>query len=675
VCAQGNGTLGAAAPEPDDDQRARALPTQENLMAPTTTGGAAPTDTTRSPATTWQTLDGRATVIEGGLWARRQAINRDGALPHGYRMLEVAGNLENLRIAAGTSTGRYRGPVFMDSDVYKWIEAAAYEHARVPSDWLVSHMRAAIDVVGAAQGADGYLNSHYQVAEPGRRWTDFAHGHELYCAGHLFQAAVAHRRATGEDRLLAIARRFADYLDARFGPGKQPGTPGHPEIEMGLVELYRQTGERRYLALARFFLDQRGHGWLGPGRYNSSAYYQDRVPIREATEVEGHAVRSLYLTAGVADVYLETGEAALLSALERQWSDLVSHKLYVTGGVGSRHLGEAFGQPYELPNDLAYDETCAAIASILWSWRMLLATGQSRFAELIDRTLHNAVLAGVSLDGERYFYVNPLASNGLPEHLGRGGCRRKEWHLVACCPPNVMRLVASLGHYVASCDRTGLQVHQYAPARIATALPSGPAVALRLETRYPWEGAIRLTVEAGDGGPWTLALRVPGWSGHATARVNGGAVDASPSANGYLRLERSWRAGDVVELEFPMAVTLIEPHPAIESTRGCVAIERGPLVYCVEQVDQGEAPLTELEIDATGRFASHWEPDLLEGIVTIRAAGFQVDTASWRGRLYRPAGSAPPPRRRGIDLTAIPYYAWANRAAGAMRVWIPRATI
>lgn len=463
------------------------------------TRGAPPTDTTRSPAARWRTLDGGAVTIEGGLWARRQATNRDAALPHGYRMLEVAGNFENLRIAAGRSVRRYQGPVFMDSDVYKWIEAAAYEHGRVPSDWLLSHMTTAIDVVAAAQGDDGYLNSHYQVAEPGRRWTDFAQGHELYCAGHLFQAAVAHRRATGDERLLAIARRFADYLDSTFGPGKRPGTPGHPEIELGLTELYRETGERRYLSLAGFFLDQRGRGWLGPGRYSSSAYYQDRVPVREASEVEGHAVRALYLTAGVADVYLETGEAALLTALDRQWADLVGGKLYVTGGVGSRHLGEAFGQPYELPNDLAYCETCAAIGSILWSWRMLLATGQGRFADLIDRTLHNAVLAGVSLDGERYFYVNPLASNGRPEHLGRGGCRRKEWHLVACCPPNVMRLLASLGHYVATRDETGVQVHQYAPARIATQLPTGSAVTLRRASRSSARRDSRSTRPRGKG--------------------------------------------------------------------------------------------------------------------------------------------------------------------------------
>jgi uncharacterized protein len=637
--------------------------------------GARPTDTTESPAAAWRTLEGGGATIEGGLWARRQQINRDAALPHGYRMLEVAGNLENLRIAAGASTGRYQGPVFMDSDVYKWIEAAAYEHARQPGDWLRSHMASAIDVVAAAQGDDGYVNSHYQVAEPGRRWTDFAQGHELYCAGHLFQAAVAHRRATGEERLLRIAVRFAEYLDATFGPGKRVATPGHPEIEMGLTELYRETGERRYLDLARFFLDQRGHGWLGPGRYASSAYYQDRVPVREATGLEGHAVRALYLTAGVADVYLETGEAALLSALERQWADLTGHKLYVTGGVGSRHLGEAFGQPYELPNELAYCETCAAIASILWSWRMLLATGQARFADLIDRTLHNAVLGGVSLDGERYFYVNPLASNGATERLGRGGCRRKEWHLVACCPPNVMRLVASLGHYVATRDDAGVQIHQYVPARIATRLASGRGVGLRMETRYPWEGAVRLTVEDGDGSRWALALRVPEWSGRAAVRVNGNAVDAAPEGSGYLCLERGWRGGDAVEVDFRMEARLVEPHPAIESTRGAVAIERGPLVYCLEQADHGDVPIDELTIDAAVPLESRWAPELLEGIEVVRASGSRVDTASWRGRLYRPVGSGAPPARQHAELTAIPYYAWANREQGAMRVWVPRATI
>src|SRR5438094_2813445 len=531
-------------------------------MTPPRTAG--PVDAEKSPAAILKPLDARAVTIEGGVWARAQAVNHDAALPHGHRMLEAAGNFENLRLAGGRSTGRYRGPVFMDSDVYKWLEAAACEIARAPSAWLDSTSKEAIDLVAAAQGADGYINSYYTVAEPGKRWTDFAHGHELYCAGHLIQAAVASRRATGDDRLLTIAQRFADYLHSLFGPGRRVATPGHPEIEMALVELYRETGERRHLDLAAFFLEHRGRGWLGPGRYNSSASFQDRVPMRDATTIEGHAVRALYLTAGATDVYLETGEAALLTALNRQWHDLVSGKLYITGGVGGRHLSEAFGQPYELPNDLAYCETCGAIASVMWSWRMLLATGESRFGDLIERTLYNAILAGVSLSGDRYFYVNPLASNGEPELLSRGGCRRKEWHLVACCPPNVMRLLASIGHYLATRDAAGVQIHQYASARIATELAPGQAVALRIESAYPWEGRVRLGVEEGSSRAWTLSLRVPGWCAGASARVNGREVAPARDGAGYLRVERQWARGDTVELDFTLSAHLVEAHPWIE---------------------------------------------------------------------------------------------------------------
>jgi DUF1680 family protein len=587
-------------------------------------------------------------------------------------MLEAAGNLENLRIAAGRSTGRYRGPMFMDSDVYKWLEAAAWEQGREPSAALAALLDTAIELVAAAQGADGYVNSYFTAAEPGRRWTDFAQGHELYCLGHLAQAAVAHHRATGDGRLLAITRRFADYVDGLLGPGKRVAVPGHPEIETALVELYRETREGRYLDLARFFLDERGRGLVGPGRYGSAAYYQDRVPVREATELEGHAVRQLYLTAGVTDVYLETGEPALLAAVRRQWDDLVRRKLYLTGAAGARHLAESFGHPYELPSDLAYGETCAAIGSLMWSWRMLLATGEGRFADLVERTLYNGVLGGVSLDGERYFYVNPLASDGREERISRGGCVRREWHQVACCPPNVMRLIASLGHYVATRDGSGLQVHQYVAGRIATALAPGRAVALRVETAYPWDGAVRFRVEASDGRPWTLALRVPAWCAGAAVRAAGRPAAAAPDASGYLRLERTWAPGDVVELDLSMAPRLVEPHPWIEGARGCVAIERGPLVYCLEQADHPGAALADLEIDAAAPLTAAWDGDRLEGVTVVRAAGLLVDTSAWADRLYRPVGAAPPPPRRAAPLTAVPYYAWANRGPGAMRVWVPR---
>ena len=633
---------------------------------------AGPVDTGKSPAAALRTLDALAVAIEGSLWTRRQAVNRDAALPHGLRMLEAAGNLDNLRIAAGRATGQFRGRVFADSDVYKWLEAAACEMARTPSAWLRSSSETLIELVAAAQRDDGYLDSYYTVAEPGQRWTDLAQGHELYCAGHLVQAAVAHRRATGDDRLLAIARRCVEHIHSVFGPGRRSTADGHAEIEMALVELYRETRERRHLELAAFFLDQRGRGRIGPNRYKSAAAFQDRVPVREAATVEGHAVRALYLATGVADLYLETGEVALLQALTRQWDDMVGGKLYVTGGVGGRHLAEAFGQPYELPNDLAYCETCGAIASIMWNWRLLLATGRSCFADLIERTLYNAALAGVSLTGEQYFYVNPLASNGEVEHLSRGGCLRKPWHPVACCPPNVMRLFASLGHYIATRDASGLQVHQYAAARIATDLAAG-SVALRIESAYPWDGRIRLTLEETAAPPWTLALRVPGWCTEARARVNGRVAAIPVASAGYLRLERAWAPGDVVELALPMEPRLVEAHPWIESTRGCVAIERGPLVYCLEQPDHPHARIADLELDAATPLTSAWDADRLEGVVVVRAAGWEADSAAWCGRLYRPLGSAPTAPRRPVALTAIPYYAWANREPGAMRVWIPRA--
>ena len=613
----------------------------------------------------WHTLPLGGISLTGGFWLQKQATNRQVGLQHGYQMLERSGNFNNLRLAAGDGKGEYRRPVFMDSDVYKWLEAASYDLANAPDPELDEMADRAIALLAAAQQEDGYLNSYYQVNKPDARWTNLDHDHELYCAGHLFEAAVAHHRATGKASLLDIARRFADHIAFTFGPGKRQGAPGHPEIELALVELYRETGERRYLDLAAFFIDQRGRGTMRGYGYHGPEYHQDRVPVREATVVEGHAVRQLYLTAGVTDLYLETGEQALCDALMRLWHDMTAFKMHLTGGFGARFAGESFGKAYELPSDRCYCETCAAIAGMMWNWRMLLATGDPRYADLLERSLYNGFLSGVSLDGQRYFYVNPLMS--------RGGIERPEWYGCACCPPNVMRQIAMVGHYLATVDETSLQIHQYASSRIEAELGIGKRVALRMETDYPWNGRVRVAVEEADGAAWRLALRVPGWCQGASVRVNGRAVESATTGGTYATVERTWQAGDVIELDLPMLPRLVEPHPRVDATRGSLAITRGPLVYCLEEVDQ-EAGLNLLDVHIApdAPLEATWREDLLGGVVAVKARGTVADTRAWEDQLYRPLTAERLPQR-AIELTAVPYYAWANRGPGMMRVWIPCA--
>lgn len=618
------------------------------------------------PHARWRMLPPGAVTLTNGFWSRRQRINRQVALQHGYQMLEQAGNFNNFRLAAGLAEGRYRGPVFMDSDVYKWLEAVAYELHQNPAAELQKQADKVIELVGAAQQSNGYLNSYYQVVEPDNRWTDLDFGHELYCAGHLFQAAVAYYRATNTGKLLAIATRFADLLCTLFGPDKRPGAPGHPEIEMALVELYRLTGQPAYLELAKFFIDQRGKGVMRGLGWARAEYHQDRVPVRQAAAVEGHAVRAMYLNAGVTDLYLETGEPALLMALERQWRDMVETKLHLTGGLGVRYEGESFGDPYELPVDRCYCETCAAIGSIMWNWRMLLVTGESRFADLMEQTLYNGFLSGLALDGRHFFYMNPL--------LNRGGYERQAWYEVACCPPNIMRLLASLGSYFATQDETGLQIHLYDPALITTELTPGQSIALAIQTGYPWQGEVKLTLQETGGSPWRLRLRLPGWSLNAQVSINGQPVEQPRLEAGYLVLERAWQPGDVVELSLAVQPTLIEANPRVDAVRGSAAIQRGPLVYCLEAIDQPELELLALQLDETAPLQAVWREDLLpEGVMVIATTGYAPGDDSWQGQLYRPLNTAGAPSRRRTPLTAIPYYAWANRGPNIMRVWIPRA--
>jgi len=624
--------------------------------------------TAKSLHARWRTLPVGKVTLTGGFWREKQAINRRVSLRHGYRMLGQSGNLNNLRLAAGAGEGAYRGPVFMDSDVYKWLEAASLDLANDRDPELEALVDEVIALIAAAQQPDGYINSYYQVhKQPEERWTNLDHDHELYCAGHLFEAAVAHHRATGKRELLDVACHFAGCIDGVFGPGKHDGAPGHPEIELALVELYRETGEQRYLDLAVFFIDGRGKGRMrGYGRWGA-AYHQDHVPVRQASEVVGHAVRQLYLTAGVADAYLETGEQALMDALERLWHDATARKMHLTGGYGARHEGEAFGHAYELPSDECYCETCAAIAAMMWNWRMLLATGDPRYADTLERSLYNGFLSGVSLDGQRYFYVNPLQS--------RGGIARPEWYGCACCPPNVMRQIALLGNYMATTDETGVQVHQYASATIEAAVGDAETarslVVLQMETRYPWEGRVKITVAETGAEPWTLALRIPGWCKYASLWLNGDIIAGGASDGTYASLTRMWQPGDVVELDLALSPRLTAAHPRVDAIRGSLAIERGPLVYCLEEEDQQPGvDLLDVCLAPNAELEAVWQEDLLGGVVTVVADGQAADVGDWEEQLYRPA-SAPETDARPVKLIAVPYYAWANRTSGAMRVWIP----
>jgi DUF1680 family protein len=595
--------------------------------------------------------------ILGGVLGERQRVNREVTILRGAEELERAGTLENLRLAAGRSAGPRRGMVFSDSDVYKWLEALAWEVAREPDEELERLASEATELVAAAQQPDGYLSSYWQL-DGRERWSDLEMGHELYCAGHLIQAGIAAARA-GSPRLLGVARGFADLLVDVFGSATDRRTDGHPEVEVALVELYRETGDRRYLALADELVSRRGFGFFAGGRFDLP-YYQDVEPVRGSRSIVGHAVRALYLAAGVTDLYAETGDEALLEAMLAQWDDLASTKTYLTGGVGSRHYDEAIGEPYELPPDRAYCETCASIASVMWNWRLLLVTGESRFADLLERTLYNGFLAGISLDGRSFFYANPLQS--------RSGQARHAWNPVACCPPNIMRLLASLHHYLATTSESGVQLHQYAASTIRAVCPAAGPVELSVETGYPWSGSVTIEVAACGDAEWTLSLRVPAWA-------RGAVVDGREVAPGYADLTRRWRPGDRVVLDLDVSPRLTAANPRIDAVRGCLALERGPLVYCFEETDLPPgAHLADVALQAEADPADGGPVASLGGMPAVSVAGAARDLERWRQIEYVDVRELP---EDGVAararLLAVPYFAWANRGDGGMRVWLPRS--
>ena len=595
--------------------------------------------------------------LTGGFWADRAAINRERTIPAGFEQLRNAGALENFRLAATAAREGYRAlgimfdkPFpFLDSDVYKWLEGAGWELGRTGDPTIAAMANEAIGLVQAAQRPDGYLNTFVQVLAPGTEYQDLLWGHELYCIGHLIQAAISWHRALGDDRLLLVAERAAASLERELGPGVREAIDGHPEIEMALVELYRATGERRHLEQAATFIERRGRGLLGSGRFGRG-YWQDHLPVREAPEAVGHAVRQLYLDCGAVDVAVELGDQELLDAVMRRWRDMVATKTYLTGALGSRHKDEAFGDRFELPPDLAYAETCAAIASVMLAWRLLLATGESECADLIERTAYNGILSGLSLDGTSFFYVNPLQRRTHRTWADAGEGGRAPWYACACCPPNLMRFVGSWQQMLATTDGRGIQIHQFASAEI-----SAGAVRLAIETDYPWTGDVGIRVLAAPGEPWEMSLRVPAWCESASLRDADGREIGRRAGDGRTIAERRiWRGGDAITLSLAMPVRVTSPHPRIDAVRGCVALERGPLVYAIETADVPPGvELEDLALAADLVPSAVPRSDLAPGLVGLATRAV--------------AGEAP------MEVGAIPYFAWANRKVAGMRVWIPRA--
>jgi uncharacterized protein len=603
--------------------------------------------------------------VTGGFWAEWQRQNRAVTTPHALGWLERDGSVDNLRRLSGPHQGMW----FSDSDVAKVLEALSWDLGRGPSEEISAAIAGLTEVLRNAQEPDGYLNSFVQAGHD-VRWDNLVKSHELYCMGHLIQAGVANHRTTGSEDLLGVARRAADCVVRDFGELRRKDTDGHPIMEMALVELYRETGEQSYLDLARQLLDVRGHGVLDPKGHFDSVYYQDATPVREETAVVGHAVRALYLLSGVIDVYIETGEQALLDSAVRQWENMVSRKLYLNGAVGSRFEGEAFGDDYELPPDLVYGETCATIAAIQASWRLLLVTGETRFADHMERALHNLFSASTSVERNAFFYNNP-AQRRVPRpaaviHTGTRPQRaeapgtRPHWFECACCPPNIMRTVASLAGYVATHSAGGIQVHQYLPSTIST-----PLASLTMATRYPLDGEITLTVTASTAAPWTLSLRIPAWCREPSLTVNGFAVPAAG-------ITREWQPGDTVRLTLPMPARLTVSHPSVDAVRGTVAIERGPVVYCFESPDQPDGvDLNHVDLLTGEPLTEELRDDFLgRPTVLLHAQALARDDASWTSP-WATLGEQPTPTGRRVQLTAIPYHLWANRGPSVMRIFTP----
>ncbi|HXE24897.1 MAG TPA: beta-L-arabinofuranosidase domain-containing protein [Roseiarcus sp.] len=615
--------------------------------------------------------------ITGPFWRERLEAVLERTIPSQHAKLKEAGILDSLKLpkpvpplAIPRNSHGFTMQVFWDSDVGKWIEAASYALAHRRDADIEAKIDAIVDDLARAQSPDGYLNCWYNGREPEKRWTNLRDNHELYNAGHLIEGAIAYLRATGRRKMLDIMERYVDHIASVFGrgPGQKRGYPGHQEIELALVKLYRLTGDRRRLDLAAYFIDERGHQphyfteealargedpasyWAGTYEYN-----QSHIPVREQRRVVGHAVRAMYMASAMADLALELDDQGLKRACEALWLDVTTAQMYVTAGLGPKETNEGFTEPYDLPNETAYAETCASVALIFWAHRMLHLDLDGAYADVMELALFNGALTGLARDGTHYFYSNPLES--------RGQHRRWAWHVCPCCTMNVSRLVASVAGYAISTRADGVAFHLYGGFE-TTATLAGVKVALSETSNYPWTGEVRIAIDPEAPAAFDLKLRIPGWAKGATAAVNGERV-ALAATNGYAAIRRTWRKGDAVTLDLEMPAERLYAHPNVRMDIGRAALRRGPLIYCVEEADNPGGPVQTLTLPRSAPIDAEWRTDLFGGAMTLKAPAKRLAPGR-EAALY----STEPPAARAAALVALPYHLWANRAPGSMQVWL-----
>lgn len=638
-------------------------------------------------------VDLKDVKIQEGFWKKYTDLIRNTVIPYQWDALndriadaEPSYAVRNFRIAAGEENGEFGGLVFQDSDAAKWLEAVGYSLAVHPDPELEKAADSLIDLIEKAQHPDGYINTYYTLKEPGNRWTNLLECHELYCAGHMIEAAVSYFKGTGKTKLLEIMCRFADYIDTVFGtePGKLSGYDGHEEVELALVKLYNATGNKKYLKLAEYFIDQRGEKpfffleeWKNRGGMSywqkgispepDTSYNQAHEPVRKQKDAVGHSVRAVYLYTGMADLAAEKDDKELASACRALWSSIADRQMYITGGIGSTYQGEAFTFDYDLPNDTAYQETCASIGLIFFAHRMLKLEPRGTYADVLERALYNSVISGMSQDGKSFFYVNPLEvyPEACEKDPGKSRVKpvRQKWYGCACCPPNVSRLLASLGSYIYTSNENTIYTHLYieGEAKIKT---GGSSATILQKTSYPWSGEIALEIREIPEKSFTLALRIPGWCRQSTIAVNGQEA-AILQEDGYAMIQRDWKAGDTVMLNLDMAVEMIQANPLVRENTGKIALQRGPLVYCLEEADNGR-DLAAVKLDSAGPLEAAFEPDLLGGAVVITGNAVRTEISGWKDKLYCPLA---PEKTSEFRFRAIPYYLWANRGLGEMQVW------